>query len=86
MIVILKYILDLIFNIMLISACVTITYAIVSVLIETICKDLLKAKEVSILLKENYDLREKVNRLEMELVDKELAKEYNDNKRTKIEF
>jgi hypothetical protein len=29
---------------------------------------------------------EKIQRLEIELVDKELAKEYNDDKRTKIEF
>jgi len=81
-----KMILEIIFNIMLISACVTMTYAILSVLIETICKDVLKRKEVGRLIKENIDLKEKINQLEVELIDKELAKEYNEEKRTKIEF
>ena len=83
---IVKLILQITFNIMLISACATMTYAIVSVLIETIRKDLLKAKEVSRLLKENVELREEVERLKIELVDKKLAEEYNKKKRTKIEF
>lgn len=83
MIVVCKYILELIFNIMLISACATMIYAIVSALIDIICNDLLKAKEVSRLLKENVKLREEIERLKIELVDKGLAKEYNDDKRTK---
>lgn len=78
-----KMILEIIFNIMLISACATMTYAIVSALIGIICKDLLKAKEVSRLLKENVKLREEIERLKIELVDKKLAKEYDKEKRTK---
>lgn len=83
MIVVIKYILDVVFNIMLILACLAMSYAALSALISTICSDILKRRDVTRLIKENCDLREKINRLEIELVDKELAKEYNDNKRTK---
>lgn len=80
---IIKMILEIIWNIMLISACATMTYAILSTLIETIYKDVLNKKEISRHIKENIELREKINQLEIELIDKELAKEYNDDKRTK---
>ena len=83
MIVVIKYILDVVFNIMLILACLAMSYAALSALISTICSDISKRRDVTRLIKENFDLREKINRLEIELVDKELAKEYNDNKRTK---
>lgn len=83
MIVIIKYILDVVFNIMLILACLAMSYAALSALISTICSDISKRRDVTRLIKENIDLKEKINQLEIELVDKELAKEYNNNKRTK---
>ena len=83
MIVVCKYILELVFNIMLILACLAISYAALSGLIQTIRKDFLKRREIHRLIKENIDLKEKNNQLEIELIDKELAKEYNDKKRTK---
>lgn len=83
MIVVCKYILELIFNIMLILACLAMSYAALSGLIETIRKDFLKRREIGRLIKENIDLKEKINQLEIELVDKELAKEYNEKRRTK---
>lgn len=83
MIIIIKYILEIIFNIMLIIACLAMSYAALSALISTVCSDISKRRDVTRLIKENCDLREKVNRLEMELVDKKLAKEYNEKRRTK---
>lgn len=83
MIVVCKYILELIFNIMLILACLAMSYAALSGLIQTIRKDFLKKREIDRLLKENVKLREEIERLKIELVDKGLAKEYNDDKRTK---
>jgi hypothetical protein len=83
MIVVCKYILELIFNIMLILACLAMSYAALSGLIEIIRKDFLKRREIGRLIKENIDLKEKINQLEIELVDKELAKEYNEKRRTK---
>ena len=67
----------------LILGCLTMSYAIASTLVGIIYKDILNKKETSRLIKENIDLKEKINQLEIELIDKELAKEYNDNKRTK---
>ena len=62
---------------------VAILYAIISVLIENIIEDCLKIKKYADIKNENKELQEKINRLEIELVDKKLAKEYNDSKRTK---
>ena len=86
MIVVCKNILELVFNIMLILACLAMSYAALSGLIETIRKDFFRRKEIHRLIKENIELKEKINQLEIELIDKELAKEYNEEKRTKIEF
>lgn len=86
MILVCKYILDVVFNIMLILACLAMSYAALSGLVETIRKDFLKRKEIGRLIKENIDLKEKIQRLEIELIDKELDKEYNQNKRTEIKF
>ena len=83
MIVVCKYILELIFNIMLILACLAMSYAALSGLIQTIRKDFLKKREIDRLLKENVKLSEEIERLKIELVDKVLAKDYNDDKRTK---
>ena len=65
-------------KIMCISACLMMSYAILSVLVETIKQDVFKRKEITRLMKENIELNEKVQRLEIELVDKELEKEYNE--------
>ena len=67
----------------LILGCLAMSYAIASTLVGIIYNDILNKKETSRLIKENIDLKEKINQLEIELVDKELAKEYNENKGTK---
>ena len=64
-------------RIMCISACLTMSYAILSVLIETIKQDIFKRKEITGLMEENVELREKINQLEMELIDNNINKQYN---------
>lgn len=70
-------------KIMCTSACLMMSYVFLSVLIDIIKKDIFKRREFDRLIKENIELNEKVQRLEIELVDKKLAEEYNNNKRTK---
>ena len=60
-----------------------ILYAVLSTLIENIVEDITNMKKYVELKKDYQELLEKVQRLEIELVDKKLAKEYNDNKGTK---
>ena len=64
-------------RIMCISACLMMSYAILSVLIETIKQDIFKRKEIGRLMEENVELREKINQLEMELIDNNINKQYN---------
>ena len=75
--------LSIAWKVTLILGCLAMSYAIASTLINIIYTDILNKKEAGRLLKENIDLRDKIQRLEIELIDKELAKEYNDDKRTK---
>ena len=70
-------------KIMCTLGCIMMCYVFLSTLVDIIKKDMFKKREIGRLIKENIDLKEKIQRLEIELVDKELAKEYNDNKRTK---
>lgn len=62
---------------------VVLLYATTITLIKNVIKDCTKIKKYYEIKKENKELLEKIQRLEIELVDKELAKEYNDSKRTK---
>ena len=64
-------------KIMCISACLMMSYAILSVLIETIKQEVFKRKEITRLMEENVELREKINQLEMELIDNNINKQYN---------
>lgn len=75
--------LSIAWKVTLILGCLAMSYAIASTLVSIIYNDILNKKETSRLIKENIDLKEKINQLEIELIDKELAKEYNDDKRTK---
>ena len=75
--------LSIAWKVTLILGCLAMSYAIASTLVGIIYKDILNKKEVGRLIKENIDLKEKINQLEIELIDKKLAKEYNDDKRTK---
>ena len=61
----------------------TILYAVISTLIQNILRDCKNIKKYEQLKKDYQELLGKVQRLEIELIDKELAKEYNDDKRTK---
>ena len=61
----------------------TILYAVTSTLIQNILRDCKNIKKYEQLKKDYQELLEKVQRLEIELIDKKLAKEYNDDKRTK---
>ena len=61
----------------------TILYAVISTLIKNILRDCKNIKKYEQLKKDYQELLEKVQRLEIELIDKKLAKEYNDDKRTK---
>ena len=61
----------------------TILYAVISTLIQNILRDCKNIKKYEQLKKDYQELLEKVQRLEIELVDKKLVKEYNDDKRTK---
>lgn len=61
----------------------TILYAVISTLIQNILRDCKNIKKYEQLKKDYQKLLEKVQRLEIELIDKKLAKEYNDDKRTK---
>lgn len=70
---IVKIILDVAFNIMLIMACIFMIYVLTSVLIQTIRKDILDAKTTSRLMRENVELREEIDRLQLQLIDKNLA-------------
>lgn len=65
---------------------VLLLYASAVTLINNIIRDWTKIKQYNDIKKENKELLEKIQRLEIELVDKKLAEEYNKNKRTKIEF
>ena len=66
-------------KIMCISACLTMSYAILSVLIETIKQEVFKRKEITGLMEENVELREKIDQLEMELIDNNINKQYNND-------
>lgn len=70
---IVKIILDIAFDIMLIMACIFMIYVLSSVLIQTIRKDILDAKTTSRLIRENVELREEIDRLQLQLIDKNLA-------------
>ena len=70
---IVKIILDVAFDIMLIMACIFMIYVLSSVLIQTIRKDILDAKTTSRLIRENVELREEIDRLQLQLIDKNLA-------------
>lgn len=61
----------------------TILYAVILTLIQNILRDCKNIKKYEQLKKDYQELLEKVQRLEIELVDKKLVKEYNDDKRTK---
>lgn len=61
----------------------TILYAILSTLIENVAEDITNMKKYIELKKDYQELLEKVQRLEIELVDKKLTEEYNNNKGTK---
>lgn len=65
---------------------VLLLYATTVTLINNIIRDWTKIKQYNDIKKENKELLEKIQKLEIELVDKKLAEEYNKNKRTKIEF
>ena len=70
---IIKIILDVAFDIMLIMACIFMIYVLTSVLIQTIHKDMLDSKTTSRLMRENVELREEIDRLQLQLIDKNLA-------------
>lgn len=72
--------LSMAWKVTLILGCLAMSYAIASTLVSIIYKDILNKKETSRLIKENIDLKEKINQLEIELVDKKLAEEYNNNR------
>lgn len=61
----------------------TILYAVISTLIQNILRDCKNIKKYEQLKKDYQELLEKVQRLGIELIDKKLAKEYNNDKRTK---
>ena len=70
---IVKIILDVAFDIMLIMACIFMIYVFGSVLVQTVRKDILNAKTTSKLLRENVELHKEIDRLQLQLIDKNLS-------------